>query len=352
MSLFSTPPKSICILRLSAIGDVCNAIAAIQAIQQQWPQTAITWIAGKAEASLLAALLPSVTVITYDKQQGITGMRAIWQQLDQHRFDALLHMQTAIRASILSIGIKASYKLGFDKVRRSDMQQWFTNSWVPSPRSPHVLDGFMAFTETLGIKPQSPSWQIRLSLQDKSWAAMQLGDKPSLIVAPASSKAFKNWHIDGYAKVISHAQAKGFEVFLIGSPANNEVALGQAIEAKLSAPINNLIGKTTLLQSLALIAQAKLVLAPDSGPVHLANAVNTPVIGLYAHHNPARTGPYRYQDYVVTVFAEALAAETGKTPEQVAWRTRVKDPQAMNRITAEQVIARFEQVVAKEGILI
>lgn len=278
-------------------------------------------------------------------------MRVIWQQLKEQRFDALLHMQAAIRASVLSIGIKATYKLGFDSVRSSDMQQWFTNIKVPSPTSPHVLDGFMAFTETLGITQHPPSWHITLSEQDQAWAASQLDGKPSLVVAPASSKAFKNWHAQGYAEVIQHAQAKGFNVFLIGGPAANEIALGQAIEAKLAAPLTNLVGKTSLLQLLALIEQASLVLAPDSGPAHLANAVQTPVIGLYAHHNPERTGPYRYRDYVVSAFAEALLAETGKTPAQVAWRKRVKDEHAMNRITPAQVIARFEQVVATEGLL-
>lgn len=351
MSLFSAPPKSLCILRLSAIGDVCNAIAAVQAIQKQWPSTSLTWIAGKTEASLLQALLPEVRVIAYDKKQGIKGMRAIWQQLKHEHFDALLHMQTAIRASLLSIGVKARYKLGFDHTRSSDLQQWFTNVKVPSPVSLHVLDGFMAFTEQLGIAPQTPRWQINLANELQQWAKQQLTDKPLFIIAPSSSKAFKNWNVDGYVAVIKHAQSQGFSVMLIGSAADNEQILGQQIVAKLEQEVINLIGKTSLLQLLALIQQASLVLAPDSGPVHLANAVGTPVIGLYAHHNPKRTGPYQYQDYVVTAFEAALLAETGKTAAEVNWRTRVKDNNAMDRISNQQVIDRFDQVVSKEGLL-
>ena len=136
MALFSTPPKSLCILRLSAIGDVCNAIAAVQAIQKQWPKTEITWIAGKAEAALLTPLLPQVSVIAFDKKQGWKGMRAVWSALNGQRFDALLHMQSAIRASLLSVGIKAKHKLGFDNIRASDLQQWFTNVKVPSLHHP------------------------------------------------------------------------------------------------------------------------------------------------------------------------------------------------------------------------
>jgi len=85
---------------------------------------------------------------------------------------------------------------------------------------------------------------------------------------------------------------------------------------------------------LALLDLADLVIAPDTGPTHMANAMNTPVLGLYAHHNPQRTGPYQYRDYVVSAYEEALFAETGKTKDQVSWRTRVKDKQAMQRIQA------------------
>ena len=112
MPLFTQPPKSICILRLSAVGDVCNALAAVQQIQRYWPQTQITWLIGKTELSLLEGL-EGIEFIAVDKKQGWRGIRAIWKTLSHRRFDALLAMQTAFRASILSLGIKAKYKIGF-----------------------------------------------------------------------------------------------------------------------------------------------------------------------------------------------------------------------------------------------
>ncbi|RXJ73523.1 ADP-heptose--LPS heptosyltransferase I [Veronia nyctiphanis] len=345
MALFSSAPDSLCILRLSAIGDVCNAIAAVQSIQRQWPETKLTWIAGKAEASLIAPLMPDVEVITYDKRAGWQGVKTVWNILKGRRFDALLHMQTALRASVLSIGIKARYRLGFDKTRVSDLQQWFTNVKVPSPESLHVLDGFMAFAETLGVKPETPRWSITLPDQDTAWASEMIGDTPTLIIAPAASKTFKNWTAEGYAAVIEHAASLGFRILLAGGPGKSELELGEKIQRLLSVKVDNLIGKTTLLQMVALEQQAKLVLAPDSGPAHLANAIGTPVIGLYAHHNPARTGPYRWRDYVVSVYEDAILAETGKTPADIAWRTRVKDENAMQRITPENVINTFDRLL-------
>ncbi|ATF09379.1 glycosyltransferase family 9 protein [Candidatus Enterovibrio altilux] len=351
MSLFSVPPQSLCILRLSAIGDVCNAIAAVQAIRAQWHTTQVIWIAGKVEAAMLTPLLPDITVIAFDKKQGLKGMQAVWKALKGQRFDALLHMQNSIRASILSVGIKTTYRLGFDKTRASELQQWFTNVKVPSPTSPHVLDGFMAFTETLGLEPQTPTWTLSLPESDIIWAKDQLTSKPSLIVAPTASQVFKNWTVEGYTGVIEHAIGKGFNIILAGSPNKIEIELGQVIESKFPHAITNLIGKTTLLQLLALEKEASLVLALDSGPAHLANAVHTPVIGLYTHHNPDRTGPYNWRQYVVSTYEDAIKDEKSQAVRDMSWRMRVKNNTAMQRITVDEVISRFDEVIQKEALL-
>lgn len=346
MALFSSAPYSICVLRLSAIGDVCNAIAAVQAIQNQWPETKITWITGKQEAQLINEL-PNIQVIIFEKKQGLKAYQRLWSELKEQQFDALLHMQYAFRASIATLGIKAHYKLGFDAERSQDFQHLFTNIKVKSPSKPHVLDGLMAFVERLGVRELQPKWHLTYSEAERQWAKQQLSSaKRNLVVVPAASKAYKNWTSQGYAEVITHAQRLGWNVILAGSPAKIEQELAKSIEQKLSYPVLNIVGKSQLKEMLALLDLADLVIAPDTGPAHMANAMNTPVIGLYAHHNPQRTGPYLYQDYVVSAYEEALLAETGKTKEQVNWRTRIKDPKAMQRIKASQVIEMFDKITA------
>jgi len=345
MALFSSAPRSICVLRLSAIGDVCNAVAAVQAIQHQWPETQITWITGKLEAQLINGL-PNVSVIVFDKKQGWKAYKNLWAELKGQSFDALLHMQYAFRASVATLGIKAKYKLGFDVARSQDFQHLFTNVKVTSPQAPHVLDGLLAFAECLGVKKQEPKWSLTYSDSDHQWAKLQLSDsKRNLVVVPAASKAYKNWTAEGYVEVITHAQQLGWHVILAGSPAQIEIDLAAEITSKLTQPIFNLVGKSQLKEMLALLDLADLVIAPDTGPTHMANAMNTPVLGLYAHHNPQRTGPYQYRDYVVSAYEEALFAETGKTKDQVSWRTRVKDKQAMQRIQPRNVIQMFDKMV-------
>ncbi|PMH45984.1 glycosyl transferase [Vibrio sp. 10N.286.49.B3] len=359
MALFQSAPNSICILRLSAIGDVCNTIAAVQAIQRQWPSTSITWITGKLEAQLIADL-PNIDVIVFDKKDGWSGYKKLWAQLKGQHFDALLHMQYALRASVATLGIKARYKLGFDAQRSQDFQTLFTNVKVPSPSEPHVLDGLLAFTHTLGVTAAEPTWSLSYTEQEGQWASEQLNPNlRNVVIVPGASKAYKNWTAQGYAEVILHAQKQGWQVILAGSPAQVEVDLSADIEEVLISRVmdsqaenmTNLVGKSSLKQMLALLDKADLVIAPDTGPTHMANAMQTPVIGLYAHHNPERTGPYLYRDYIVSVYDQALKAETGKDKTELSWRTRVKDENAMQRISASQVIEMFDKVVLDKDLI-
>lgn len=349
MALFSKAPNSICILRLSAIGDVCNATSVVQMIQAQWPSTKITWIMGKLEAQLLGDL-DNIEVISFDKKKGFKGYLEIWSLLKGRKFDALLHMQTALRASIVSLGIKAKYKLGFDAQRSSDMQSLFINHKVPSPSSPHVLDGFIAFAKELGIIKMPLHWVIPMSEQDEEWAKVKISNKPTVVIVPAASKSYKNWTAEGYAEVIEYVVAKGFQVILAGSPAQVEVDLAADVVKHCQVDVINLVGHSSLKQMLALLKESKLVIAPDTGPTHMAVAVNTPVVGLYAHHNPQRTGPYLYRDYVVSAYQEAIEAETGKVLADLSWRSRVKDKTAMQRIQATDVIKMVDKISAELSI--
>ncbi len=343
--MFTSAPSSLCILRLSAIGDVCNTIATVQAIQKQWPTTHITWITGKLESQLLAAI-DGVEVIVFDKKAGLQGYKSLWKQLKGREFDALLHMQYAIRASVATLGIKAKYKLGFASDRSQDFQTLFTNIKVPSPQSLHVADGLMAFAHQIGVPQAELNWALSYSTQDKKWAERHISrNKPNLLIVPGASKAYKNWHAEGYVDVIDHARAKGWNVILAGSPAQVELDLAEAIQSRLEEPCLNIVGQSSILQMLALIDKVDIVIAPDTGPAHMASAMNTPIIGLYAHHNPIRVGPYRYLQYVVSVYEDVILAETGKTSQELSWRTRARDEKAMARIASTQVINMFEQVV-------
>jgi len=344
MPLFTSPPKSICFLRLSAIGDTCHAVAAIQAVQRHWPETKITWIVGKIEAQLLDGL-DSVELIVFDKKAGLKGMQAVWSQLKDRRFDALVHMQLALRASLLTLGIKAQYKIGFNFKRAKEAQWLFTNKKIADTTSAHVLDSFFAFTEYLGVPRSAPTWNLPISQQDTEVAKELLGGKPTVVISPAASKDERNWLTERYAQIADWLDEQGYQVALCGSPADREVRLGHSIIELCNSKPLNLIGKTSLKQLTAVLKQAEVVVAPDSGPAHIATTQGTPVVGLYGHSNPKRTGPYNNINSVVSIYETFVEQQQGKPAEQLAWSTRVKGEHVMASISLEMVIAKLNPIL-------
>lgn len=123
------PPRSLCILRLSAIGDTCHVVPIVRTLQQAWPATQLTWIIGRTEARLMS-LIEGVEFITVDKGAGLAARRALSAQLRGRRFDVLLHMQLALRASLVSLAAPAAVRLGFDRPRARELQWLFTNERI------------------------------------------------------------------------------------------------------------------------------------------------------------------------------------------------------------------------------
>ncbi len=345
MSSQTSVPKSICLLRLSAIGDVCHAVAMVQHLQQCWPQTNITWVIGKVEATLLVGLA-NVELIIFDKKAGLKGYRDLWKKLQDQRFDILLHMQVALRASLASLCIRAKVKIGFDRKRAKEGQWLFTDQRVAAQTNPHVFDGFMGFVQALGLPKGSPSWQMPLTAQIQSWASEQLlTERPIAVICPAASKIERNWHSEGYANIADYLTARGFQVVLCGGFATMEILLATEIISHANSQIINLVGKTTLKQLLAVLKKAHLLIAPDTGPAHMAVTVGTPVIGLYAHSDPRRTGPYLYQQYVVSCYHHVIEQQHNKPLAKLPWGIRAKGKDLMTAITKEQVKAKIQQLI-------
>ncbi|MGO2343743.1 glycosyltransferase family 9 protein [Vibrio litoralis] len=350
MPLFTSAPKSLCFLRLSAIGDVCHAIAAVQAVQRHWPETKITWIIGKVEAQLLEGL-EGIEFIVFDKKAGYVGMKSVWQQLKHRHFDALVHMQLALRASVLTFGIKAKYKVGFNKQRAKEGQWLFTNKKIDDVESQHVLDSFLSFVEYLGVPKQPPKWNIPIHPKDHEWVAKHIPNNQKVVViSPAASKDERNWLTNRYAQFADYVSEQGYHVVLCGAPSEREIKLGGSIQQHMSHHSINLIGKTNLKQLLAVLNRADLVLAPDSGPAHMATTQGTAVIGLYAHSNPKRTGPYLSLDNTVSVYEECLSEQYGKPDSKLAWGTRVKGSDLMGKITLESVIKQFHTITNTQKV--
>lgn len=348
---FSRAPDSLCILRLSAVGDICHTVPVVRSIQRQWPQTRISWIIGRLEASLIGDI-PGIEFIIFDKSRGWRAYAELRRRLRGRHFDALLQMQISLRASLASLLIPADIRLGFDRARAKDYQWLFTNARIPARPRQHVMDGLFGFAEAIGVTDLAPRWEIPIPAEAQDFVRQHLpADRPLLVISPCSSnraRNWRNWSTEGYARVADYAVEKyGLQVVLTGGPSQLEKDYGEAISQQTMHSPLNLIGRTNLKQLLAIIQRAEAIITPDSGPAHMATTVGTPVIGLYVTSNPERSGPYLSQQWVVNRYPEALLAESGKSVQEAPWGQRVRSAEAMSRIAVQDVTEKLDGLLRR-----
>ncbi len=336
-----------CLLRLSALGDVTHVVPLVRTLQAARPDTPIHWIIDKAGHKLLDGL-PGVTFHAYDKKSGMAGVKELRRQLPPGRFEALLQMQVAFRANLLSAFIPAERRIGYDRSRSKDLHGLFINERIPDRPGIHVLDAIGSFCEPLGLRQTEVSWDLAVPQSAYEWAAAQWQDdgRPVLMISPCSSHVRRNWYADRYAAVANHAAQRGWQVVLCGGRSELERSMADAIQAQLHTPALDLVGKDTLKQLPALLARANLVMTPDSGPMHIANAMGAKVLGLHAASNPNRSGPYSDRRYCVDRYDDAARKYLAKQASDLKWGTKIEFDDVMELITVEDGIAAFERYVA------
>ncbi len=310
------------------------------------PSASITWIVGSKEAALIKDM-PGITVVPFDKSLGIRAYSSVMAQITQ-KFDVLLHMQLSLRSNILAAMIRADLIIGYPKEYSRELHHWVINRSIEAPLARHVTDFFMQFSRAMGVADVKPVWRLPTSPSATTWATGCLsGHKRSLLIAPAASNPERNWLPERYAAVADYAHKAGFLVVLSTGPASQEVALANDIASKTNAAVLNLAGKTSVQQLVALCGAVDIVLGPDSGTLHIANAQGATVIGLYAHSNPVRTGPYHHQDLVVDAYSETISQQTGQAVDDVMWGTRLKGSHLMANIAVDEVISKLDVAIRK-----
>jgi heptosyltransferase I len=346
----SPPPDTLCLLRLSALGDVTHVLPLVHRLHAAWPTTRLAWIIGKVEQRLLDGL-PGVDFIVYDKASGIAGMRAVRRAFAGHRCDVLLQLQVAARANLLSALVPARRRIGYDPARSRDLHGLFVSERIAATHGQHVLDAIDSFGDVLGLPRQPIAWDLPVPTEAHAWAGEQWPDdgQPTLLVSPCSSHRLRNWPADRHAALADHAASRGWRIVLCGGRSALEREVGDAILAAMNAPALDLIGKDTLKQLPALLARADLLVSPDSGPMHIANAMGTKVLGLHAASNPARSGPYSDRRWCVDRYDEAARTFLDKPASALRWGSKIEREGVMDLVTVADAIEAFERFRAWRG---
>lgn len=335
--------NSICIVRLSALGDVLMIVPLIRTLQASLPQAKLTWIISKPAFDLVDGI-DGVEFILIDKPNSIKDYWYFRKQMKGRTFDVLLAPQASLRTNLLYPFIRAKRKIGYDERRANDAHGLFIHERV-QPGLEHTLDGFLKFAHALGVKERVIRWDLPISPADYQWAEQHLPEQgPILVINPAASKPERSWPVVRYIEVLQRAKARwNVQVVITGGPSDFDKKLAEHITTAI--PAINLVGKSKPKQLLALISKATVVLCPDTGPSHMSTAVNTPVVALHAVTNPLISGPYLFQHLVVNRYPEAAEKILGSKCIEDVWGEHVHGDEPMQLITVDEVMDKLSLVL-------
>jgi heptosyltransferase I len=327
---------------LSAIGDAVHVLPVVNALKLRWPDCRITWVI-QPVPHLLVKDHPAVdSFLVFHRRRGLRaweGFRELGEQYPQRPYDLLLALQVYFKAGVLTALAPAKVKLGFDRVRARDANWLFTNERIEPAGQRHVQDQYFEFLEHLGIDPHPARWGIPITAEERADqdAFFDRQERPICAVVVGTSKVEKNWTPEGYAAVLDRIDRDhGLQPVLVGGPSPVERAMAdRVLELTHCRPVD-LLGDD-LRRLVWLLDGAALTISPDTGPLHISRALETPVIGLYGYTNPKRTGPYRrFQDLVVDGYEEFPGEAYPVTP---AYRD------GMKRVTVSAVLEKVERAM-------
>src|SRR5205807_4147745 len=287
----------ILIIKPSSLGDIVHALPTVAALRRRFPSARITWLVKREWAAVLEGNPPLDAVLALALLP--EDWRAGWRAVRAGRFDTVLGLQGLLRSALLGWISGAPVRIGFANGREGS--PWFYTERVPVPSlSMHAVDRYLITAKYLGADPGEvePSdfplphdAQAEARIEVLLAAAGVQAGATLVAINPSARWDTKRWPSESFATVGDRLQQDGAaRVVLIGGRDERHVGK-QVMRAMRTAPID-LMGQTTLKELIAVLRRARLLITNDSGPMHLAAAVGTPVIALFGPTDPARTGPY------------------------------------------------------------
>ncbi|MEO5902424.1 MAG: glycosyltransferase family 9 protein [Gemmatimonadaceae bacterium] len=341
-----TAPLNIRIVLLSGLGDVVHGLPMVNAIKNAAPESHITWVVEPMPSGILAGHASIDRIVVFRTRDGISGVRRLQSDLAAGpRCDLTLNLNVYTKSVWPTILRRSQRRIGFGKERSFEGVYLASNEHLPPRNWAHTADMFMDFTEYLGFPKVDHEWRIRFTddeVRDQAEFFKPFENCPVATIIPASASIKKDWVAERWARVADAlAHDFGFRVVIAGGPGVRERSIANQIVEQASAKIEIAMGDS--VRRLAwIVGGSSLVIAPDTGPVHVARALGVPVVGIYGHTNPWRVGPWRaYSDLWVDHYTPKGSAPdpSNRTPR---W-------DVMPTIEASEVIERISIAVERYG---
>lgn len=349
-------PRSILVVMLSALGDAVQVLPVLTALRRTFPRAHISWVLEPGPRAL-AGDHPAVDEFVEFRPEGRRGVletgRAIQETAAtlRHRaasqpggrFDLLIDLQVYLKAGLLTWLTPAAIKVGFDGRRARDLNGLFTTHRIPARPWGHIQDQYLEFLTYLGVDPEPLTYGLSLTeaeqeTQDRFFWDVQ---NPACGIVLGTSRREKDWNADGYVHVIHELQGRwGLVPVFLGGTSPREDAMAARVCRTLGQEIKD-ARAGGLRRLLWLLAGCRLVISPDTGPLHIAHAMKVPVVGLYGATNPKRYGPYRGDPRLVVDGYSRFSGETYPL-------TRKRRPGGMARVEPEKVLEAVEVALGKK----
>lgn len=297
------------IVMMSAVGDAVHVLPVINAIKRQKQDAHITWVLQPGPATLVRGHRSVDEIVIFDRLRGRKAFTDVKRELASRPFDLVLNLQVYFKAGLVTSFTRAPIKLGFDKARARDLNWLFTTHRIPPhPVGQHVQDQYFEFLEALGIPHEPVVWDLGPTDAEREWQREFFApiERPVAAIVVATSKAEKDWLPERWAQVIDVLHADyGLQAVLVGGRSPRELAAEEMIMSRARHRPISALG-SGLRRLVSILDGSALVLAPDTGPLHMAVALQRPVISLIGYTNPRRTGPYRsYHDLLIDAYGDA-----------------------------------------------
>lgn len=311
--------RRICIVKPSALGDVVQALPLLPVLRERFPAARIAWVIDSALAELLEGHPHLHEAIPFQRRGSYRESLRLLSRLRAERFDLVFDLQGLLRTAVMTWATRAPVRVGLETAREG--ARLACNCTLPdSSRLVPAHARYWRVAEALGLGELRAETVVAMGQEDRVWAArlVRQTGRPVLAVHPGARWATKRYPVEKLAAVVSRAaRLYDLAVLILGSPA--ETKLGQHLQQLLrrflpAMRVCNLTGQTSLKQLAALLAEASLVISNDSGPMHLAAGLGTPVVGLFTCTSPVLSGPPGSQHELVSTRLPCAASYSKRCP--------------------------------------
>lgn len=325
------------IVMMSAVGDAVHVLPVLNALKRHTPHAHVTWVLQPGAATLVRGHPAVDDIVLFDRALGWRAYLGVRRELARRRFDLVLALQVYFKAGIVTALTRAPVKLGFDRARARDLNWLFTTDRIPARQGQHVQDQYLEFLDAVSIPHEPLVWNLGPWEHERAWQRdfFRQFDRPIAPIVVATSKPDKDWLPERWAEVADALHGDfGLQPVLVGGRSPRELAAERVILDRARVPVVSALG-SGLRNLVGILDGAALALSPDTGPLHMAVALDRPVVSLIGYTNPKRVGPYRrFHDLMIDAYGD---------PGEEYPLSMENRPGRMPRITVRDVLDRVQR---------